>query len=303
MGCDGGTIPKRDELVRTKKKPEQKDKDAELSYRWRHCSINQQPLQKPIVACQLGRLYSKTSVIEGLLDRTPLPETATHIKSLKDVKELELTANPAFSDGAEKGDGYVDRQCSPFICPVIGLEMNGKFKFCFLWTCGCVMSERAIKLVKDKIQMCHKCQKQYEDEDIVVLNAANDDLNVMTERMITRQLKAKAEKKAKKAKVKSEEDSSQISAKTGVNRSAANGSSSSNGLKTSAASSSSSGTGKRALTTGADIPNPEMKKTKKDYSVADDPNASSVFKSLFTSHKNAKQQTRAHWVTYNPFYN
>jgi len=23
MGCDGGTIPKRDELVRTKKKPEQ----------------------------------------------------------------------------------------------------------------------------------------------------------------------------------------------------------------------------------------------------------------------------------------
>ena len=25
MGCDGGTIPKRDELVRTKKKPEQVD--------------------------------------------------------------------------------------------------------------------------------------------------------------------------------------------------------------------------------------------------------------------------------------
>ena len=23
MGCDGGTIPKRDELVKTKKKPEQ----------------------------------------------------------------------------------------------------------------------------------------------------------------------------------------------------------------------------------------------------------------------------------------
>ena len=31
MGCDGGTIPRRDELVKVKKKPEQKDKDAELA--------------------------------------------------------------------------------------------------------------------------------------------------------------------------------------------------------------------------------------------------------------------------------
>ena len=30
MGCDGGTIPTRDELVRLKKKPEQKDKNSEL---------------------------------------------------------------------------------------------------------------------------------------------------------------------------------------------------------------------------------------------------------------------------------
>ncbi|XP_039276224.1 replication termination factor 2 [Nilaparvata lugens] len=302
MGCDGGTIPKRDELVRTKKKPEQKDKDAELSYRWRHCSINQQPLQKPIVACQLGRLYSKTSVLEGLLDRTTLPETATHIKSLKDVKDLQLTPNPAFSEGAEKGDGYVDRQCSPFICPVIGLEMNGKFKFCFLWTCGCVMSERAIKSVKDKIQMCHKCQKQYEDEDIVILNAANEDLDVMTERMMLRQQKMKAEKKAKKAKVKSEsgEGGSDTQAlQNGGSEAKKNGV---NGAYL-AFSYAFNGTGKRPMTTCSQIPNPEMKKTKTDYSVAEDPNASSVFKSLFTSHKNAKQQTRAHWVTYNPFYN
>lgn len=61
----------------------QKDKDSELSFRWRHCCITQQLLQKPIVACQLGRLYSKVSVIEGLLDRSVMPEIASHIKSLK----------------------------------------------------------------------------------------------------------------------------------------------------------------------------------------------------------------------------
>lgn len=48
---------------------------------------------------------------------------------------------------------------------------------------------------------------------------------------------------------------------------------------------------------------PAYKKSKEDYSVAKDPNASEVLKSIFTSHKSAAEQTRAHWVTYNPFYN
>lgn len=48
---------------------------------------------------------------------------------------------------------------------------------------------------------------------------------------------------------------------------------------------------------------PAYKKTKKDYSVSSDPNASDVYKSLFTTHKDAKTHNKAHWVTYNPFYN
>ena len=32
MGCDGGTIPTRDELVRTKKKPEQVRVDVHTPY-------------------------------------------------------------------------------------------------------------------------------------------------------------------------------------------------------------------------------------------------------------------------------
>lgn len=61
----------------------QKDKDSELSFRWRHCSITQEPLEQPIAACGLGRLYKKQAVIEALLDRSILPESAAHIKSIK----------------------------------------------------------------------------------------------------------------------------------------------------------------------------------------------------------------------------
>ena len=105
------------------------------------------------MACGLGRLYSKEAVLEGLLDRSTLPETATHIKSLKDVKDLILTPNPAFNGDTAKNGGYLDDGKSEFICPVIGLEMTGKHKFCFLWKCGCVMSERALKEIKTYVSI------------------------------------------------------------------------------------------------------------------------------------------------------
>lgn len=51
------------------------------------------------------------------------------------------------------------------------------------------------------------------------------------------------------------------------------------------------------------LDDPDIKKMKTDYSVAKDPKVTDVYKSLFTSHQSEKDQTRAHWVTYNPFYN
>jgi len=41
---------------------------------------------------------------------------------------------------------------------------------------------------------------------------------------------------------------------------------------------------------------------KKAKTIQDDPQATEVFKSLFNTHKTAKQQQKAHWVTYNPQY-
>lgn len=99
--------------------------------------------------CGLGRLYSKQSVIEQLLDKDQtMPESASHIKSLKDIKDLKLTSNPAYKQGEEKLEGSVDVRNAPYICKLIGLEMSGKFRFISLWSCGCVFSERAFKELK-----------------------------------------------------------------------------------------------------------------------------------------------------------
>lgn len=291
MGCDGGTIPKRDELVRTKKKPEQKDKQSELSFKWGHCSITQEPLQTPIVACQLGRLYSKVAIIESLLDRTILPEGNKYIKSIKDVKELNLTENPAYKDSLTKGDVYNDN-IAPYICPVIGLEMNGKYKFVYFWSCGCVISERALKAVKS--QVCHKCQQPFKEEDVIILNGTDEEVDSLRVKMEARQARIKAEKKIKKS-VKAESTVTKESDEK-----------SNNNAPSTSKNDSKPSTSKLAIKRTSNIKqieDPMFKKTKLNYSVAKDPKASEVFKSLFTSHKSAENKTKAHWITYNPFYN
>ncbi|XP_049288839.1 replication termination factor 2 [Anopheles funestus] len=319
MGCDGGTIPRRDELVRLKKKPEQKDKDAERQFRWKHCALTQQRLQQPIVMCGLGRLYSKQNVIEALLDKEKMTEACAHIKSLKDIKNLNLTANPAY-------DETKDDKSSPYICALIGLEMSGQFRFVALWTCGCVFSERALKEVKEKV--CSVCQTPYNDDDIVILNGTEEETEQMRIKMEERNVRARSEKKAKSDK-KSKSKASATVTSNAATESAAGATSTSSVVAESTITSSSSMVDKKLLPSSAKVngegsskgtskpmvPNkralisdkigedPVFKKSKDDYSVAKDPKASSVYKSIFTTHESEKDQKRAHWVTYNPFYN
>ncbi|KAK2110199.1 Replication termination factor 2 [Saguinus oedipus] len=229
MGCDGGTIPKRHELVKGPKKVEKVsdmggqlgtggggnltprnersmgksgavyavkekariersgtwnmiyvkmsfegrggshvDKDAELVAQWNYCTLSQEILRRPIVACELGRLYNKDAVIEFLLDKSAekaLGKAASHIKSIKmisnmeqpqrglihqhgekNVTELKLSDNPAWEGdkGNTKGDKHDDLQRARFICPVVGLEMNGRHRLVTdmgqtMWQAGEIM--------------------------------------------------------------------------------------------------------------------------------------------------------------------
>lgn len=50
-----------------------------------------------------------------------MPKHCSHIRGLKDIRDLKLTANPAYSE---------DDKISPFICLLSGLEMNGLYRKC-----------------------------------------------------------------------------------------------------------------------------------------------------------------------------
>lgn len=315
MGCDGGTIPRRDELVRVKKKPEQKDKDAELGALWKCCAITQQALQEPVVVCHLGKLYSKMSLIEALLDKRNLPEEFKHIKNLKDVKNLNLTKNKEFKIDDDKKEGIVDHRVSPYICPVLGLEMSGKFRFVALWSCGCVFSERAYKEIATK--NCHKCTKPFEDEDVVIINGTTkEDLDLMKTRMEIRQAKNKKNKDKKKIKIEpptptlgtsetiTENNSKPISLDPkATKRPLSKTDEISKKLKIEPGGTTSLSKIGNVISSGKVTKREEVIKMTSDYSIAQDKKATDVYKSLFTTHKSEKEQNRAHWITYNPFYN
>jgi len=182
MGNDGGSIPDRRDLVRTKAKAEQADKANQSKARWFFCALSKKPLQEPIVSDALGKLYNKDAIIEYLLDKSAYgdwEEICGHIRSLKDVKTLKLTPNPAPSttDDAER---------IAFVCPLNLKEMNGVQPFVYIATCGCVFSHAGLRTVAgspkpaaekaadaplDDLDLCPQCAAKYSRaDDVVPLN-------------------------------------------------------------------------------------------------------------------------------------
>ncbi|KAF4112631.1 replication termination factor 2 [Onychostoma macrolepis] len=304
MGCDGGTIPKRHELVKGPKKVEKVDKNAELAAKWKYCALSQEKLKRPIVACELGRLYNKDAIIEYLLDKSaerPNTEVVAHIRSIKDVKELNLTDNPAWEGERHniKGDCYEDMHCAMFICPVVGLEMNGKHKFLYLQTCGCVFSERALKEVKTEI--CHKCGDPFHEDDLVMLNGSKEEVEKLQKAMEERRLKAKTAKKSKKSKdtkVSKSLDSTGSCDTSETKSLPLNGEGSSGSCSDSAPGPSTSGECSKTLK----APAGPIAGSKR--SIQEMKDKSETYKSIFTSHSSAKRtkDQMSNWVTHTPYH-
>jgi hypothetical protein len=214
MGCDGGTIPKRHELVKTKPKTEKADAEVQNKTRWFFCALSKEPLRQPVVACPLGRLYNKQAIIEFLLDKTAFGDgdkICNHITSLKLMTDLKLMENPAARESSPQTTlqtATIDHATiAPFICPITMKEMNGKSRFIFLTNCGCVMSEQALKNVPSRA--CLVCNEPFIENDIVPIHSTQkEELTRLDDRLkdLTASIHAKeAERKAKRREKEAKE--------------------------------------------------------------------------------------------------
>ncbi|CAD5211103.1 unnamed protein product [Bursaphelenchus xylophilus] len=295
MGADGGTIPKRCELVKKKKKAEKVERDVANAAKWKSCQLSNEPLKKPVVACRYGRLFNKEAILEAMLEKKlGQNEVTKHIKNRNDFKELKLTDNKDFKDGPDRGMVYKDHNDTQWICPVTALPMNGINVFKVNWICGCVVSEKA--MIESKSETCLGCDGPVDNDKLVQLYPSEDVL----EQYKQKHAEEIAAKKAKKAE-KTKEKESAVEASTSLPEEEPSdliafkmpgGVKSTNHNKF-----------KPSATAGvSEINERKRKLLLSKGSIQDDPNVSKAVKSLFTTSEEAKKQKTAHWVTHNPLY-
>lgn len=191
MGNDGGSIAKRIDLVREKTKEIRKDTVSINQNRSRYCAISNNVLTAPIVGCQLGYLYNKEALLSCLINKT-IPAAFNHIRKLKDVKDLNTTEN------SNKQSPY------PLICPLTAVEYNGLTRFVFLWSCGCLLSEKSLgKANDDGKLLCPLCSKEYQTKDVILLHLTPEEIEAKKQLIIdSKTLKSLDDKKDGKLGVK-----------------------------------------------------------------------------------------------------
>ncbi|CEH19411.1 Uncharacterized conserved protein [Ceraceosorus bombacis] len=149
MGADGGSIAGRSDMVRVRAKQGATSESSAASSHAQAttCRLSGKPLRAgkgEVVADALGRMYNKEEVLMHLAERAkdsrgPL----SHVKRLSDVTVLNLTPSKSASSIKPSTASSSDIAV-PFACPLTSKSLNGKSRFIYLTTCGCVMSESGL---------------------------------------------------------------------------------------------------------------------------------------------------------------
>jgi hypothetical protein len=160
MGNDGGSIPKRRELVKSAPTAPTASQlkaslQERLSYAWSTCPLSRTPLRPPIVSDSGGNLYNKDAVLQFLLssedgeaedaERRDREEVlGGRVKGLKDVVEVRFEERQEGEGGAanENGNGGEDGR---WVCSVTGKVLGASVRGVYLVPCGHAFSEEGIK--------------------------------------------------------------------------------------------------------------------------------------------------------------
>ncbi|RCI16999.1 hypothetical protein L249_2533 [Ophiocordyceps polyrhachis-furcata BCC 54312] len=206
MGNDGGSIPKRRELVKNAcRAPTVSELKAtaleSLTHAWSHCALSGEALDlESVVSDWRGRLYNYEAILNGLVPSDePADAAATTtlmgITSLRDVVKLKFSRH---------GDKWA--------CPISMKEMGPATKAVYLIPCGHVFAEVAISEIQ--AETCPECEASFDGDNVIaVLPSAENDTQRLERRMedlrargLSHSLKKdRSEKKNRKKKQKGEE--------------------------------------------------------------------------------------------------
>ncbi|KAI9151478.1 Replication termination factor [Paramyrothecium foliicola] len=174
MGNDGGSIPKRRELVKNAARaPTISELKAtvleSLGHAWAHCALSGAPLDlESAVSDWRGRLYNYEAVLKGLMpsdepvDVTP---ASLGIKTLRDIVKLKFS-----------------RTDKKWTCPISMKEMGPSVKAVYLVPCGHVFAEVAIAEIQEKT--CPECAEAFTKDNVIpILPTSEKDIQKLETRI------------------------------------------------------------------------------------------------------------------------
>lgn len=220
MGNDGGSIPKRRELVKeAARAPTISELKAtaleSLSHAWTRDPLASEPLDMENVASDWrGRLYNYESILKGLIpgevdagsemekpNGHDMTFSSTGIRSLRDIVRLNFKRyKPAGSKEKEI-----------WACPVSLKELGPATKAVYIVPCGHVFAEVAIREIMDQEHNCPECSEAFEKEDVIpILPTEEAEVQKLVKRLENIRAKGlthskKKDKSDKKKKRKAEE--------------------------------------------------------------------------------------------------
>ncbi|PHH75664.1 hypothetical protein CDD82_4331 [Ophiocordyceps australis] len=204
MGNDGGSIPKRRELVKNASRPptvsELKATALEsLGHAWTHCGLSGAPLDlENAVSDWRGRLYNYEAMLEALSSSSETADSSAvslGITSLRDVAKLKFS-----------------RSDNQWTCPISMKELGPATKAVYLVPCGHVFAE--VAMTETQASACPVCGQEFDSDNVIPLLAASDrDIERLEKRMdklrsegLGHMLKKdRSDRKKKKRKRKEEE--------------------------------------------------------------------------------------------------
>ncbi|KAF2457826.1 Rtf2 RING-finger-domain-containing protein [Lineolata rhizophorae] len=193
MGNDGGSIPKRRELVKeAARNPTitelKESRHEQQEYFWTTDPLSRKQLARPVVSDSSGKLYNKDSILEYLLPSDDVVGNSINkaeadkvlmgaVKNVKDVVEVK------FEVEVDEGQKSGTRQ-EKWVCPITNRTLGAGVKAVYLVPCGHVFSEAAIKEIAE--EKCLQCNESFAANDVIpILPTSADDISRLSLRMKT----------------------------------------------------------------------------------------------------------------------
>lgn len=147
MGGDGGTYVTGRQFIRAcKTDVETEDASKSIKDKQRrralYCAQSGCVLEEPVVMCQLGNLFNKEAIITALINKT-LNSLFSHIRGLKDLKQVIFSKNPSFVSTEQMLP--TENALAKYICPITRQDFNGCHPFVLIWNTGWLLSEKAVR--------------------------------------------------------------------------------------------------------------------------------------------------------------